>query len=97
MRAQVIVTEGDLKQLLGRVTGVLEDGRVEMLPTMEGLDQALTFEPRQLQKYFQARRAGAALRCYPSQGPTNLSGPRACSLQHNFLALQAACPAGLPA
>lgn len=53
--AQVIVTEGDLKQLLGRVTKVLDDGRVEMMPTMEGLDQALVFEARQLQKYFQAR------------------------------------------
>ena len=54
-RTQVIVTEGDLKQLLGRVTKVLDDGRVEMMPTMEGLDQALVFEARQLQKYFQAR------------------------------------------
>ena len=51
----MIVTEGDLKQLLGRVTKVLDDGRVEMMPTMEGLDQALVFEARQLQKYFQAR------------------------------------------
>ena len=52
---QVMVREGDLKQLLGRVTMVLEDGRVEMMPTMEGLDQALAFKAHQLQKYFQVQ------------------------------------------
>ena len=54
--AQVRVVEGDLKELLGRVRSVLEDGRVEVMPSMKDLDEVLTFEPGQLAKYFQARR-----------------------------------------
>lgn len=50
------MVEGDLKELLGRVRAVLEDGRVEIMPSMKDLDEVLTFEPGQLAKYFQARR-----------------------------------------
>ena len=49
------MVEGDLKDLLGRVRAVLEDGRVEVMPSMKDLDEVLTFDPGQLAKYFQAR------------------------------------------
>lgn len=52
---QVRVVEGDLKDLLGRVRAVLEDGRVEVMPSMKDLDEVLAFDPGQLAKYFQAR------------------------------------------
>ncbi|KAK9820946.1 hypothetical protein WJX81_001276 [Elliptochloris bilobata] len=50
---KVRVVEGDLKELLGRVRAVLEDGRVEVMPSLKDLDEVLTFEPGQLAKYFQ--------------------------------------------
>ena len=56
------MVEGDLKELLGRVRSVLEDGRVEVMPSMKDLDEVLTFEPGQLAKYFQARRPLPCLR-----------------------------------
>jgi len=52
---QVKVVEGDLKELLGSVRAVLDDGRVEVMPSMQGLDEVLAFEPGQLAKFFQAR------------------------------------------
>jgi hypothetical protein len=51
----VKVVEGDLKELLGSVRAVLDDGRVEVMPSMQGLDEVLAFEPGQLAKFFQAR------------------------------------------
>ncbi len=49
------MVEGDLKELLGSVRAVLDDGRVEVMPSMQGLDEVLAFEPGQLAKFFQAR------------------------------------------
>lgn len=42
----------DLKGLKGRVTSVLDDGRVDMQPTDPGLE-VLTFEAKQLRKHFE--------------------------------------------
>lgn len=47
------VTSGDLANLRGRVTNVLADGRVEVMPTQLGLNDALTFDAAQLCKFFE--------------------------------------------
>jgi hypothetical protein len=52
---RVLVIEGDLKNLNGRVTRVAEDGKVDVMPQLEGLTQVLTFEPSQLEKFFEVR------------------------------------------
>jgi hypothetical protein len=52
---QVEVCDTDLKGLKGRVTSVLDDGRIEMQPTDPGLE-VLTFEAKQLRKHFEVRR-----------------------------------------
>ena len=52
---RVMVIEGDLKNLMGRVTRVADDGKVDVMPSMEGLTQVLTFEPGQLEKFFEVR------------------------------------------
>ncbi|BDA45194.1 Transcription elongation factor SPT5 [Coccomyxa sp. Obi] len=51
---KVVVTSGDLTNLRGRVTNVLSDGRVEVMPTQLGLNEALTFDASQLRKFFEA-------------------------------------------
>ncbi len=56
---QVEVIDTDLKGLKGRVTSVLDDGRVEMQPTDPGLE-VLTFEAKQLRKHFEVRCQNAA-------------------------------------
>ena len=53
---RVMVVDGDLKNLMGRVTRVGDDGKVDVMPSMEGLTQVLTFEPGQLEKFFEVRR-----------------------------------------
>ena len=53
----MLVIEGDLKNLNGRVTRVAEDGKVDVMPQLEGLTQVLTFEPGQLEKFFEVRSA----------------------------------------
>ena len=55
-----MVVEGDLKNLMGRVTRVADDSKVDVMPSMEGLTQVLTFEPGQLEKFFEVRAAGRA-------------------------------------
>ncbi len=57
MRAQIVVTGGDLTNLRGRVINVLPDGRVEIMPTQLGLTDALTFDAGQLRKFFEVRSA----------------------------------------
>ena len=52
---RILVIEGDLKNLNGRVTRVAEDGKVDVMPQLEGLTQVLTFEPSQLEKFFEVR------------------------------------------
>eukprot|EP00884_Botryococcus_braunii_P016048 jgi/Botrbrau1/3126/Bobra.0070s0099.1 len=49
----VIVVEGDLKSLLGRVVNVTDDGKVFMQPQIKDLD-VLPFEPSQLSKHFKS-------------------------------------------
>lgn len=71
---QVRVVEGDLKDLLGRVRAVLEDGRVEVMPSMKDLDEVLTFDPGQLAKYFQAR-ARPTIRVVTQAEPLTKSQP----------------------
>ena len=56
-----MVIEGDLKNLMGRVTRVADDGKVDVMPSMEGLTQVLTFEPGQLEKFFEVRRVCTCL------------------------------------
>ena len=51
---KVIVMEGELKTLVGRVVEVKGDGFVRIMPILEGLDE-LDLPARHLQKYFQAR------------------------------------------
>ncbi|KAK9811747.1 hypothetical protein WJX72_009461 [[Myrmecia] bisecta] len=51
---KVIVVEGDLKSLMGKVHHLAEDGKVEVMPQMEGLTEVLTFDAAQLQKFFQS-------------------------------------------
>lgn len=51
---RVIVMEGELKTLIGRVMEVKDDGFVRIMPLLEGLEE-LDLPARQLQKYFQAR------------------------------------------
>ncbi len=51
---RVIVMEGELKTLVGRVVEVKDDGLVRIMPLLEGLEE-LDLPARQLQKYFQAR------------------------------------------
>jgi hypothetical protein len=51
---RVIVMEGELKTLIGRVVEVKDDGSVRIMPLLEGLEE-LDLPARQLQKYFQAR------------------------------------------
>jgi hypothetical protein len=50
----VMVTEGDLKTMLGKVVNVGDDGKVYMQPQIKGLD-VLPFDPSQLTKYFKVR------------------------------------------
>lgn len=52
---RVMVISGDLKNLIGRVERVAEDGKVDIMPKMEGLTDILTFELNQLEKYFEVR------------------------------------------
>ncbi len=49
------MTGGDLTNLRGRVTNVLSDGRLEVMPTQLGLNEALTFDASQLRKFFEVR------------------------------------------
>lgn len=49
----MIVVSGDLKNLIGRVERVAEDGKVDIMPKMEGLTDILTFDVSQLEKYFE--------------------------------------------
>lgn len=49
---KVEVIEGDLKELTGRVTGRTEEGKVVVMPDMQDLDEALTFDATQLAKFF---------------------------------------------
>lgn len=49
---KVIVMEGELKTLVGRVVEVKGDGFVRIMPILEGLDE-LDLPARHLQKYFQ--------------------------------------------
>ncbi len=47
-----MVIEGDLKNLMGRVTRVADDGKVDV-----------TFEPGQLEKFFEVRAAAVPKPC----------------------------------
>ena len=60
----MLVIEGDLKNLSGRVTRVAEDGKVDVMPQLEGLTQVLTFEPGQLEKFFEARPSTFSSVCW---------------------------------
>ena len=51
---KVIVMEGELKTLVGRVVEVKGDGFVRIMPILEGLEE-LDLPARHLQKFFQAR------------------------------------------
>ena len=85
-----MVIEGDLKNLMGRVTRVADDGKVDVMPSMEGLTQVLTFEPGQLEKFFEVRAAPitslflahvafAAHRSGWSRNPTPSLDPVSCA------------------
>ena len=50
---RMIVVSGDLKNLIGRVERVADDGKVDIMPKMEGLTDILTFDVSQLEKYFE--------------------------------------------
>ena len=52
---RVIVVSGDLKNLVGTVERVGDDGKVDVMPRMEGLTEVLTFDLPQLEKYFTVR------------------------------------------
>lgn len=60
----VIVVEGDLKSLLGRVVNVADDGKVYMQPQIKDL-QVLPFEPHQLSKHFKVPLLHALLFSQP--------------------------------
>ena len=55
------MTGGDLTNLRGRVTNVLSDRRVEVMPTQLGLNEALTFDASQLRKFFEVRALAACV------------------------------------
>jgi hypothetical protein len=61
LSAQVVVTGGDLTNLRGKVTNVLADGRVEVMPTQLGLNEALTFDAGQIRKFFEVRAAALCI------------------------------------
>eukprot|EP00894_Picocystis_sp_ML_P001734 jgi/Pico_ML_1/52251/g2983.t2 len=48
----VVVREGDLKHLKGKVIRRTEDSQVEIMPMHEDLKEPLTFAPAQIQKFF---------------------------------------------
>ena len=84
-----MVIEGDLKNLMGRVTRVADDGKVDVMPSMEGLTQVLTFEPGQLEKFVEARVPRTLL-------PTLIPSLLPCHASAAFHALTAAREARLP-
>ena len=49
---QVIVVEGDLRNLEGVIERIAPDGRVVVNPSHKELNELLTFKPEQLRKYF---------------------------------------------
>lgn len=51
----VVVTEGDLVNLTGKVQAVHESGQVDVLPDMLELSQAVPIPARQLAKNFEVR------------------------------------------
>ena len=83
---RVIVVSGDLKNLVGTVERVGEDGKVDVMPRMEGLTEVLTFDLPQLEKYFTVRAPFKdLLNSQPVHGPsaqksnwTNAVSPRLC-------------------
>ena len=65
---KVIIMEGELKTLVGRVVEVKDDGFVKIMPILEGLDE-LDLHARQLQKYFQVRTASRCIALCAHQPP----------------------------
>ena len=49
---QVIVVEGDLRNLEGVIERIAPDGRIVVKPSHKELNELLTFKPEQLRKYF---------------------------------------------
>lgn len=73
---KVIIVDGDLKELTGRVIGKEEDGKVIVMPEMQDLNEALTFDAAQLSKFFVA---GDHVKvCFPQlfREPEALSSPQ---------------------
>lgn len=87
-----MVISGDLKNLIGRVERVAEDGKVDIMPKMEGLTDILTFDLNQLEKYFEVRsEPGIMFYCSEEQlrlgrvaEASNLQECHATSSSHGF-------------